>query len=34
MAKIKTESGVIMKIPFIELGMKSVYADTGERVLK
>ena len=34
MAKIKTESGVIMKIPFIELGMKSVYADTGEKVLK
>lgn len=34
MAKIKTESGVIMKIPFVELGMKSVYADTGEKVLK
>lgn len=32
--KIKTESGVVMKIPFIELGMKSVYADSGERVLK
>ena len=34
MAKIRTESNVIMKIPFIELGMKSVYADSGERVLK
>ena len=34
MAKIKTESGVIMKIPFVELGTKSVYADTGEKVLK
>ena len=34
MAKIKTEYGVIMKIPFIELGMRSVYADSGERVLR
>ena len=34
MAKIKTESGIVMKIPFIELGLKSVYADTGEKVLK
>ena len=34
MAKIKTESGIIMKMPFIELGLKSVYADTGEKVLK
>ena len=34
MVKIKTEHGVVMKIPFIELGMKSVYADSGERVLK
>lgn len=32
--KIRTESGVTMKIPFIELGMKSVYADSGEMVLK
>ena len=34
MAKIKTENGVVMKIPFIELGLKSVYADSGERVMK
>ena len=34
MAKIKTESGIVMKMPFIELGLKSVYADTGEKVLK
>lgn len=34
MAKIKTESGIVMKIPFIELGMRSVYADSGEKVLK
>lgn len=34
MAKIKTESGIVMKIPFIELGKRSVYADTGEKVLK
>lgn len=34
MAKIKTEYGVVMKIPFIELGMHSVYADSGEKVLK
>lgn len=34
MAKIKTEYGVVMKIPFIELGMRSVYADSGERVLR
>ena len=34
MAKIKTENGVVMKIPFIELGLKSVYAENGERVLK
>lgn len=33
MAKIKTEYGVVMKIPFIELGLRSVYADSGERVL-
>lgn len=32
--KIKTEYGVVMKIPFVELGLKSVYADSGERVLK
>ena len=34
MAKIKTEYGVVMKIPFIELGMRSTYADTGEIVLR
>lgn len=34
MAKIKTESGIVMKIPFIELVLKSVYADSGERVMK
>ena len=34
MAKIKTENGIVMKIPFIELGMRSVYADSGEKVLK
>lgn len=34
MAKIKTEYGVVMKIPFIELGMRSVYADNGEKVLR
>lgn len=34
MAKIKTESGIVMKIPFIELAMRSTYADTGEIVLK
>ena len=34
MAKIKTENGVVMKIPFIELGLKSVYAENGERVMK
>ena len=34
MAKIKTEYGVVMKIPFIELGMRSIYADSGERVLR
>ena len=34
MAKIKTEYGVVMKIPFIELGLKSIYANSGERVLK
>ena len=34
MAKIKTENGVVMKIPFIELGLKSVYADSGERIMK
>lgn len=34
MAKIKTEYGVVMKIPFIELGMKSTYADSGEIVLR
>lgn len=34
MAKIKTEYGVVMKIPFIELGLRSVYADSGERVLR
>ena len=33
MAKIKTEYGVIMKIPFIELGLRSIYADSGEKVL-
>lgn len=33
MAKIKTEYGVVMKIPWIELGMRSAYADSGERVL-
>lgn len=34
MAKIKTEYGIVMKIPFIELGMRSTYADTGEMVLR
>ena len=34
MAKIKTENGVVMKIPFIELCLKSVYAENGERVMK
>ena len=34
MAKIKAESGIVMKIPFIELGLKSVYADSGERIMK
>ena len=34
MAKIKTENCVVMKIPFIELCLKSVYADSGERVMK
>ena len=34
LAKIKTENGIVMKIPFIELGMRSVYADSGEKVLK
>lgn len=34
MAKIKTEYGVVMKIPFIELGMRSTYADSGEIVLR
>lgn len=34
MAKIKTEYGVVMKIPFIELGMRSTYADSGELVLR
>ena len=34
MAKIKTEYGVVMKIPFIELGMKSTYADSGKIVLR
>ena len=34
MAKIKTEYGVVMKIPFIELAMRSTYADSGEIVLK
>ena len=34
MAKIKTENGVVMKIPFIELGLKSVYAENGKRVMK
>lgn len=34
MAKIKTEYGVVMKIPFVELGIRSVYADSGERVLR
>ena len=33
-AKIKTENGVVMKIPFIELGLKSVYAENGKRVMK
>ena len=33
-AKIKTDYGVVMKIPYIELGLRSVYADSGERVLK
>jgi len=33
MVKIKTESGVTMKMPFIELGLRSVYADSGESVL-
>ena len=33
-AKIKTDYGVVMKIPYIELGLRSVYADGGERVLK
>jgi len=34
MAKIKTEYGVVMKIPFLELGMRSTYADSGVLVLK
>lgn len=34
MAKIKTEYGVVMKIPFLELGLRSTYADSGEIVLK
>ena len=34
MAKIKTEYGVVMKIPFLELGMRSTYADSGELVLR
>ena len=34
MAKIKTEYGIVMKIPFIELGMRSTSADSGEIVLK
>ena len=34
MAKIKTEYGVVMKIPFVELGLRSVYADSGEMVLR
>lgn len=34
MAKIKTETGVVYKIPWIELGLRSVYANSGERVLK
>lgn len=34
MAKIKTEYGVVMKIPFLELGMRSTYADSGEIVLR
>lgn len=34
MAKIKTEYGVVMKIPYIELGLRSVYADSGEIVLR
>lgn len=34
MAKIKTEYGVVMKIPFVELGLRSVYADSGEKVLR
>lgn len=32
MAKIKTEYGVVMKIPFCELKLNSIFADTGERV--
>lgn len=32
--KIRTESGVVYKLPWIELGLRSVYADTGEMVLK
>lgn len=32
MAKIKTETGVVMKVPYEELVLQSVYADTGERV--
>lgn len=34
MAKIKTESGIVMKIPFTELAMRSTYADSGEIVLR
>lgn len=34
MAKIKTEYGVVMKIPFVELGLRSVCADSGEKVLR
>lgn len=33
-AKIKTDYGVVMKIPYTELGLRSVYADDGGRVLK
>lgn len=33
MVKIKTEYGIVMKIPFIELGKKSIYADNGKPVL-
>lgn len=34
MAKIKTEYGVVMKVPYVEIGLRSIYADSGEMVLR